>query len=87
MKKTLIIASLSLCYNVNAQSNWEEWFSEIDSVSKYRNCESSCINNEKDSLQSEKYAWILPCGHNSVKVQYLINNKIWIRVEKMKKQE
>ena len=98
MKKILIIASLTLCSNVNAQSdsssifksleetlgislNWKEWFNEIDSISKYRNCDNSCINNERDSLQAEKYAWILPCGHNSVKVQYLIDNKIWIRVE------
>ena len=85
MKKILIIASLALCSNANAQwisiSDWKEWFNEIDSISKYRNCDNSCINNERDSLQAEKYAWILPCGHNSVKVQYLIDNKIWIRVE------
>ena len=86
MKKILIIASLTLCSNVNAQSywkewDWKEWFNEIDSISKYRNCDNSCINNERDSLQAEKYAWILPCGHNSVKVQYLINNKIWVRVK------
>ena len=83
MKKILIIASLALCSNVNAQSDWKEWFNEnvIDSISKYRNCDNSCINNERDSLQAEKYAWILPCGHNSVKVQYLIDSKIWIRVE------
>ena len=81
MKKILIIASLTLCSNVNAQSDWKEWFNEIDSISKYRNCDNSCINNERDSLQAEKYAWILPCGHNSVKVQYLIDNKIWIKIK------
>ena len=87
MKKILIIASLALCSNVNAQSDWKEWFNEIDSISKYRNCDNSCINNERDSLQAEKYAWILPCGHNSVKVQYLIDNKIWIPMKRKENEE